>query len=47
MVEFHLGVDQLSFLNDRIERVVEPGVFEILEGMSSAELQTVRREVEK
>jgi beta-glucosidase len=45
MVEFTLGSGQLSFLNENMEKVVEPGVFEVMVGGSSAEVKTVLLEV--
>ena len=44
-VEFTLGFEQLSFLNEKMERGVEPGVFEIMVGTSSADLRMVKLEV--
>jgi beta-glucosidase len=46
-VEFTVGPEQLSFLNENMERVVEPGMFEIMVGTNSVELQTVQLEVVK
>jgi len=37
-VEFTLGPEDLSFLNRDMQRVVEPGVFEIMVGGNSKEL---------
>ncbi|MGA2490347.1 MAG: glycoside hydrolase family 3 N-terminal domain-containing protein [Anaerolineales bacterium] len=45
VVEFNVGFEQLSFLNEKMERVVEPGMFEIMVGTSSVEVQTGRLEV--
>ena len=45
MVEFPLTADELFFLNENMMRVVEPGMFEIMIGSSSAELQTAQLEV--
>jgi beta-glucosidase len=45
-IEFTVGFDQLSFLDEKMERVVEPGKFELMLGGSSADLQVVELEVE-
>jgi beta-glucosidase len=45
MVEFSISVNELAFLDEKMERVVEPGMFEIMLGGSSADLQTVILEV--
>ena len=47
MVEFRLTPEHLSFLNETMQRVVEPGVFEIMVGRSSTEVQTLKFEVVK
>jgi beta-glucosidase len=44
-VTFEVGFEQLSFLNEKMERVVEPGEFEIMVGTSSAEVQMVKLDV--
>jgi beta-glucosidase len=44
-MEFTVGPEQLSFLNEKMERVVEPGMFEIMVGTNSVEVQTVQLEV--
>jgi Fibronectin type III-like domain len=44
-VEFLVGFDQLSFLNEKMEKVVEPGEFELMVGGSSADVQAVKLEV--
>ena len=44
-VEFKVGFEQLSFLNEVMKRVVEPGVFELMLGGSSADVQSVELEV--
>ena len=44
-VTFQLTPAELSFLDRNMQRVVEPGIFEIKVGGSSAELQTVLLEV--
>ena len=44
-VEFTLGPEQLSFLNENMERVVEPGIFEIMVGGSSVDVQVIKLEV--
>ena len=44
-VEFTLNANELAFLNEQMERLVEPGLFEIMLGGSSADLQTVMLEV--
>ena len=46
-VEFTLTADDLSFLNEAMQRVVEPGIFEVMVGTSSVDVQTVQLEVEK
>lgn len=38
-VDFMLGADQLSFVNRHMERVVEPGVFEIMFGGLTGSLE--------
>ena len=45
-VEFSISANELAFLNEKMERVVEPGMFEVMMGGSSTDLQTVRLEVE-
>jgi beta-glucosidase len=45
-VEFSVGFDQLSFLNEKMERLVEPGEFELMVGGSSVDVQAVRLVVE-
>jgi beta-glucosidase len=44
-VNFVITPDKLSFLNQNMERVVEPGMFDIMVGPSSAKNQTVSLEV--
>jgi len=44
-VEFSLSANELAFLNERMERVVEPGMFEVMVGGSSVDVQTVLLEV--
>ena len=44
-IEFELTPDQLSFLDAHLERIVEPGTFEIMVGGSSDRVQTVQLEV--
>ena len=44
-VEFEVGFDQLSFLNEKMERVVEPGMFEIMVGGNSVDLKVAKLEV--
>ncbi len=44
-VEFSLSANELAFLNERMERVVEPGMFEVMVGGSSVDVQTVLVEV--
>ncbi len=46
-VEFTLTSDELSFLNENMERIVEPGMFEVMVGGSSVEVQRVQLEVVK
>jgi len=41
-VRFEVGPDQLSILNTRMQRVVEPGPVDIMVGASSAETSSVR-----
>ena len=38
VVEFSVGPEELSFLNREMKRVVEPGVFTVMVGGSSAKL---------
>ncbi len=45
VVEFNVGPEQLSFYNEAMQRVVEPGIFEIMVGASSVDVQTVQLEV--
>ena len=45
LVEFQIGTEQLSFLNEKMQRVVEPGLFELMVGASSVDVQTIRLEV--
>ena len=45
MVEFTLTADELSFINESMQRIVEPGKFEIMVGSNSVDLQTVQLEV--
>ncbi len=44
-VEFLLGPQQLQFLDVRMQPVVEPGLFDVMVGSSSAQVQTVVLEV--
>jgi beta-glucosidase len=44
-VEFSISANEMAFLNEKMERVVEPGVFEVMVGGSSADVQTVLLEV--
>jgi len=44
-IEFEITPDQLSFLDEHLERIVEPGRFDLMIGSSSAQLQTVELEV--
>ena len=44
-VEMSLGPEELSLLDERLRRVVEPGGFDVMVGGSSAELKTARLEV--
>jgi len=44
-VEFAITPDALSILDKNMERVVEPGVFDIMVGSSSVNLKTVQLEV--
>jgi beta-glucosidase len=45
VVEFTVGFDQLSFLNEKMQRIVEPGIFEVMVGTSSEEVQMMQLEV--
>jgi beta-glucosidase len=45
VVEFSIGPGQLSFYNESMQRVVEPGMFELMVGTSSVVVQTVQLEV--
>jgi len=47
VVECMLNTEALSYLNERMVRVVEPGMFEVMVGTSSADVQTVQLKVEK
>jgi beta-glucosidase len=44
-VEFTLGPAELSLVNERMERVVEPGAFDVMVGGGPERLATVRLEV--
>ncbi len=44
-VEFTLGPEHLSFLDASMARVVEPGLFDVMVGGSSAVVETVVLEV--
>jgi len=44
-VEFVLSPAELSFLNQEMKRVVEPGTFDVMVGPSSVDLKTVKLEV--
>ncbi len=44
-VEFELPPEALAFLDENMEWVVEPGVFDIMVGSSSAHVETVQLEV--
>ncbi len=44
-VDFVITPDKLSFLNLNMERVVEPGMFDIMVGTSSVKYQTTKLEV--
>jgi len=46
-VEFGITANELAFLNEKMQRVVEPGMFEIMLGPSSADVQMVMLEVQK
>jgi beta-glucosidase len=46
-VEFVLSPSELSFLNQEMKRVVEPGIFDVMVGPSSVDLKTVKLEVTK
>ena len=45
-VELPITPEALSFLDENMQRVVEPGAFEIMVGPNSTDLKTVRLEVE-
>ena len=45
-VAFSLCADDLAFLNESMQRVVEPGAFEIMLGGSSVDVQTIMLEVD-
>jgi len=44
-IEFTITPDKLSFLNQKMEEVVEPGWFDIMVGPSSVKYETVKLEV--
>ncbi|HTP10000.1 MAG TPA: glycoside hydrolase family 3 N-terminal domain-containing protein [Anaerolineae bacterium] len=44
-IEFEIAADQLSLLNEQMERIVEPGVFDLMIGGSSEQVQTIPLEV--
>lgn len=44
-VELAITPDSLSFLDERMNRVVEPGQFDIMVGSSSVDLKSVALEV--
>jgi beta-glucosidase len=44
-IEFELTPDQLSFLDEHMERMVEPGLFDLMIGGSSEQLQVIQFEV--
>lgn len=44
-VEMPLGPDELSFVNEQLRRIVEPGAFDVMVGASSAAVKAVRLEV--
>lgn len=46
-VRFTLAFQELSFLNEAMERVVEPGMFDVMVGTSSVSYQTARLRVLK
>jgi len=45
VVEFTINSEALSYLDEKLVRVVEPGMFEVMVGTSSVEVQTVELEV--
>jgi len=44
-IEFEITPDQLSFLDEHLERIVEPGLFDLMVGGSSEQLRTIHLEV--
>jgi beta-glucosidase len=44
-VEFNVGTEALSYLNEHMQCIVEPGLFDVMVGGSSADVQTVSLEV--
>jgi beta-glucosidase len=44
-IEFTLGPDDFSLWNEDMREVVEPGLFDILVGASSADLKTTTLEI--
>ena len=44
-IEFEITPDQLSLLDEHMERSVEPGMFDLMVGGSSDQLQTIQLEV--
>ena len=46
-LKFTLGPDELSYWDVRMQRIVEPGLFDIMVGPNSVDLKTVVLEIEK
>jgi beta-glucosidase len=46
-VEFVIGRDQLAFFDEHMKRTVEPGLFDVMVGTNSLEVQTIQLEVVK
>jgi beta-glucosidase len=44
-IEFEITADQLALLDEHMQRIVEPGVFDLMIGGSSEQVQTVSLEV--
>ena len=45
-MKFSISTNELAFLNEKMERLVEARMFELVVGTSSVEVQTVMLEVQ-